>query len=200
MELQIELLEGPYGIRTAIDATRMSRRSNDLSDTRSLYHPGRRDMRLLQNLRTAGDEHAKALRGVVVYAEISGPRYWWTQFATYHIGVDILGSESTMYLVRKQPFEQIDFAEEIPPELLFRLNAMRELATVNLIKALLPESYIQNRIVMANYQALGRIYRQRKRHPLEEWRSMCDWIASLPYAKELIYGQGMETEREEDCG
>ena len=39
-----------------------------------------------------------------------------------------------------------------------------------------------------NYEQLATIYRQRKDHKLREWHIFCDWIASLPYAHELIIG------------
>ena len=38
-----------------------------------------------------------------------------------------------------------------------------------------------------NYEQLATIYRQRKNHKLkEDWGAFCDFIKSLPYAKELI--------------
>ena len=30
------------------------------------------------------------------------------------------------------------------------------------------------------------IYYARRNHKLDEWHTVCDWIASLPHAKELI--------------
>ena len=51
---------------------------------------------------------------------------------------------------------------------------------------LLPSSYNQKRTYMLNYAALKAIYHQRKDHKLDEWRALCDWIETLPYAKELI--------------
>ena len=32
------------------------------------------------------------------------------------------------------------------------------------------------------------MYHARKNHKLDEWHDFCDWIESLPYAKELIIG------------
>lgn len=40
--------------------------------------------------------------------------------------------------------------------------------------------------VSTNYEQLRTIYLQRKSHKLPEWRMFCEWIAALPYAKELI--------------
>ena len=39
-----------------------------------------------------------------------------------------------------------------------------------------------------NYLCLQNIYYQRKDHKLFEWRTFCDWIESLPYARTLILG------------
>lgn len=54
------------------------------------------------------------------------------------------------------------------------------------IKEILPASFMQKRIQMFSYQALRRIYFQRKDHRLPMWREFCDWIKSLPFAKQLI--------------
>lgn len=54
---------------------------------------------------------------------------------------------------------------------------------------LLPSSYNQMRTCSLNYETLRNIYHARKNHKLDEWHVFCDWIASLPYAKELIIGQ-----------
>lgn len=53
---------------------------------------------------------------------------------------------------------------------------------------LLPTSYNQKRTVMMNYEVLANIFKARLNHKLSEWRYMCEWIESLPYA-ELITGE-----------
>jgi hypothetical protein len=40
-----------------------------------------------------------------------------------------------------------------------------------------------------NYETLVNIYYARKNHKLAEWHEFCDWIAGLPYAKELIIAE-----------
>ena len=49
-----------------------------------------------------------------------------------------------------------------------------------------------------NYENLLNMYRARKNHKLAEWRIYCDWIATLPYAADLITfspeGQGVAGE------
>ena len=37
-----------------------------------------------------------------------------------------------------------------------------------------------------NYETLINIYFARKDHKLAEWHTFCDWILTLPYARELI--------------
>ena len=54
---------------------------------------------------------------------------------------------------------------------------------------LLPSSYNQTRTVQLNYEVLRNQYRARKNHKLDEWHTYCDWIETLPYAKELIIGE-----------
>lgn len=53
---------------------------------------------------------------------------------------------------------------------------------------LLPSSYNQRRTVMLNYEVLANIYKSRRNHKLNEWRTFCDWIEGLPYS-ELITGK-----------
>jgi hypothetical protein len=51
---------------------------------------------------------------------------------------------------------------------------------------LLPTSYNQLRTVTLNYEVLINIYRSRRYHKLDEWKTLCAEIEKLPYAKELI--------------
>jgi hypothetical protein len=48
------------------------------------------------------------------------------------------------------------------------------------------------RTVTMNYENLRNMYYARKTHKLDEWHVYCDWIKSLPYAKELIIGEENE--------
>ena len=43
-----------------------------------------------------------------------------------------------------------------------------------------------------NYETLINIYFSRKNHKLDEWHTFCDWIKTLPYAKELILAEEEE--------
>lgn len=53
---------------------------------------------------------------------------------------------------------------------------------------LLPTSYNQKRTIKLNYEVLANIYKSRKNHKLDEWRTFCNWIEELPYS-EIITGR-----------
>lgn len=53
---------------------------------------------------------------------------------------------------------------------------------------LLPSSYNQKRTIFLNYEVLGSIYHARKDHKLDEWKSLCSFIETLPYSY-LITGE-----------
>lgn len=50
----------------------------------------------------------------------------------------------------------------------------------------LPNGWLQTRTVTMNYENLRSMYHQRKNHKLTEWHSFCEWVESLPYAKDFI--------------
>ena len=49
-------------------------------------------------------------------------------------------------------------------------------------------SYNQRRTWDLNYAVLRNIYHALRNHKIDEWHTLCDWIETLPYAKELICG------------
>lgn len=136
-----------------------------------LFSFDEKDLNLMSTLIRRGDEHAKAIRGIIVYAQIKAPRYWWQEADTYRVGTERLSSESTMH---------ID-AKGLSGEQLMEYKDSIE------------EGKLQRRVQMFSYQTLRRIYIQRHNHRLPIWQEFCDWIKSLPYAKNLIL-TGLEDE------
>ena len=57
-------------------------------------------------------------------------------------------------------------------------------------KAEIPMGKQLTKIDFFSYQCLRNIYKQRRNHRLKEWHQFCNWIETLPYAKELIIGEG----------
>jgi len=115
--------------------------------------------------------HNKFLESIVLWLDITAPRFWWQQFDTYRVGVT-KQSESTMHTMTKRPLTQ----EEIPAETLAYLNQLIAEKDWKQVKWLLPESFLQRRIVCLNYMALQRMLRQRATHKLEEWRVFIDQV------------------------
>ena len=122
------------------------------------------DIKLISTLVKRGDEHAKVLRGAVVWCEINAPRYFWQEMDRYSVGACCMASNSTMH------------------------QQGRGLAEDELVemKENLPEGTMQRRVWMFSYQTLRRIYFQRKDHRLPQWRKFCEWIKTLPFADEFI--------------
>lgn len=163
------------------------------------YIVGNNDLDLMKRLVKAGTDHRKFMRMIVVYADVTAPRYWWTEYDTYKVGT-VANSCSTMHKIADKKFTPEDFSTEhlvgksfaALKNTLDVMNLERDhyLATKDKdcwwqMIQLLPQSYNQKRTIMLNYEVLATIYRQRKDHKLDEWRDFCKWIEQLPYS-ELI--------------
>lgn len=122
------------------------------------------DIDLMERLVRNGDEHAKVLRGIIVYAQVDAPVYWWCEEETYRAGHERLMSESTMHIDCKG----------LSGEELQRA------------KAEIPMGKVLRKVGFFSYQCLRNIYRQRRKHRLPEWREFCAWIEGLPLADRLI--------------
>ena len=180
-------------------------RWEDKSNDEVKWIIGENDMKLVMRLAKAGPEHAKYRRMIVVYADVTAPRYWWTEYDTYKVGT-VANSCSTMHKIADKKFTPEDFSTEhlvgksfaALKNTLDVMNLEREhyLATKDKdcwwqMIQLLPQSYNQKRTIMLNYEVLANIYKQRKNHKLDEWTKFCKWIEDLPYSV-LITGKRCE--------
>lgn len=164
----------------------------------SLASVGWKDHELSMNLIKGGNSHGKHLRLIDVWLEITAPRYFWSEFDTYKVGVDKI-SESTMHTILKDKVslecfelgctsvEDMTLRDSIS-ETLYTIEDIKEMGIpdvdkIRLIKKLLPESFLQTRIVKCSYEVLRKIYQERKNHRLEEWRKFCEVLESLPYSE-----------------
>lgn len=163
------------------------------------YVIGSNDLELMKKLASAGSDHSKFLRMIVVYLDINAPMYWWKEFDTYKVGT-VRNSCSTMHKIHSKEFTLDDFSvDNLEPysvttmkHVIRELNAYRESHNVTKTKSdwwqliqLLPSSYNQKSTVMLNYQVLKNMYHSRKCHKLDEWKEFCKWVETLPYS-ELI--------------
>ena len=204
--IQIEKARS-YGWESAIRGMRNPMNSWEKSD--SYYDPygnyvlGENDLTLMKKLVGSGTDHRKFMRMITVYADITAPLYWYKEFDTYKVGT-VANSCSTMHKIHDKEFTLDDFSHEhldldnigFLKALIVRLNFSRK--DYNDIKdknywwqmiQLLPSSYNQKRTVMLNYEVLYNMYHARKNHKLDEWRKLCAWVETLPYAKDLICGE-----------
>ena len=93
------------GFAPAIAGMRHPLKSYDKAD--SVYdeegnlHIGQNDYNLAKRLCQAGSsEHAKFLRQIEVWVNITAPRFWWTEFDTYKIGTTA-NSQSTLHALMR---------------------------------------------------------------------------------------------------
>lgn len=123
-----------------------------------------KDIELMSALVRRGDEHAKVVRGIVVWAKITAPVYFFVEQETYRAGHERLSSESTMH---------IDCKGLVDEEL-------------QKAKAAIPMGKELTKIDYFSYQCLRNIVKQRHNHRLPEWHQFVDWVKTLPFADELI--------------
>ena len=162
-DMDVEKAEDTYEV-TMTGHTRFT------SNTHIAIEP--KDLSLMTTLVKRGDEHAKVVRGINVWAKITAPVYWWAEEETYRAGHERLASESTMHIDCKG-------------------LSGKELQEA---KAAIPMGKELTKVDMFSYQTLRRIVAQRHNHRLPEWHTFIDWVRTLPFAEELIL-VGLETEK-----
>ena len=201
-----------YGFEAAIRGMRSPKNSWDKSDScwsspnengtdKPMYIIGENDLKLMHTLAAAGQDHGKFLRMIHVQLDVTAPLYWWKEADQYKVGT-VTDSCSTMHKIHAKEFTLDDFSHEhlysplhdLKPTVdLLNMYRERFLETKDkedwwqLIQ-LLPSSYNQRRTWDLNYAVLRNIYHARRNHKIDEWHTLCDWIETLPYAKELICG------------
>ena len=176
-------------------------RMDSAYDAHGNYVLGENDLDLAKRLARAGSDDRKYLRQIFVSVDITAPLYWWKEFDTYKVGT-VANSTSTMHKIHAKAFVREDFSHDRldagglaaldaliayleSERLKFVANKEDRQSWHNIIQ-MLPTSYNQMRTVTMNYENLINIYYARRTHKLAEWHTLCDWILSLPYAKDLI--------------
>lgn len=213
IKLEHAVLVSPEQMEFIIEGMRNPMNSWEKSDSYITYNInsdkihalGVDDANLMERLAKAGTDHRKYMRMMPVYVRITAPLYWWKEFDTYKVGT-VANSCSTMHKIQEKQFTFDDFSHEHLSEgsygnielfksIITCLNVARDWFIKTKDKEfwwqmiqLLPSSYNQTRNVMLNYEVLANIYHSRKNHKLDEWRELCKWIESLPFA-ELIIGE-----------
>ena len=201
-----------FGWEAAIRGMRNPKNSWSKSDSRwsspdengtnaPMFIVGENDLKLASALANSGADDGKFLRMIHVQLDVTAPLYWHKEADQYKVGT-VTDSCSTMHKIHSKEFTLDDFSHEHLYSPLHDLKPTVDLLNVyrerfldtkdkedwwQLIQ-LLPSSYNQRRTWDLNYAVLRNIYHARKGHRLDEWHTLCDWIETLPYAKELICG------------
>ena len=197
---RISVMNFENAIRGARNPLNSWDRMDSTYDAEGNFILGENDLSLATKLAKAGNDHRKFLRQIFVSMDITAPLYWWKEFDTYKIGT-VANSCSTMHKIQAKKFGREDFScDRLDEPALAMLDAVIDFieserckynetkdkqAWHNMIQ-LLPSSFNQMRTVTLNYEVLITIYYARHTHKLAEWHTLCDAIAALPYAKELI--------------
>lgn len=173
---------------------------------------GPADLKLATALANSGPDDGKFLRMIHVQLDVTAPLYWWKEADQYKVGT-VTDSCSTMHKIHARKFTIDDFSHEhlmddamadvfqvrSPWDVLYSTVDMLNLCRKKFLETgdkvywwqliqLLPSSFNQRRTWDLNYAVLRNIYHARRNHKLDEWHTLCNWIETLPYAKELICG------------
>jgi hypothetical protein len=166
---------------------------------------GPNDLKLMKSLCWGGSEHRKFLREIQIWATIYPSRSVWQELDTYKVST-VRNSCSTMHKLGYRDLTRDDFQDrDILPPVIDYLNELgaeyRETKDYNLVRKMkkhLPEGFIQRAGYHLNYETAFNMFLQRMNHRLADWKwlglgvdltgktSICDWIYTLPYMKELL--------------
>lgn len=198
-----------YGMRLPMNSRHKSdSKINDNGD----FIIGENDMKLAKMLIKGTQPHCKFRRMIHVQADLTAPRFFWSEYDTYKVGTTA-NSQSTMHKllntslpITKDMFIYDERDAEIIERTIEHLEDLRKTyrhfqakdeKNPNLLndllhraKTILPEGFLQTRTIDLNYETLAQMYKWRKNHRLPEWsEDFMAWIKTLPYAAELIMGE-----------
>lgn len=144
-----------------------------------------RAIRLAQN--PAGSGHNNFLSGILVSFNMTAPRYFWNEFQRYH-HMQVVSSSSQVHRLTKMNLSKTPkLTEEVwrNAESLIEEYNKGNLDWDSLVSNM-PQGIELTAMITTNYLQLKTMYAQRKNHKSKEWRDFCDWIKTLPMAKEFI--------------
>lgn len=149
--------------------------------------------------------HNKFLETITLALDITAPRYWWQEFDTYRAGVT-KQSESTIHTIMARDLTGDDFEGGMCEYVTDVLNDIRndylkadakddgekKKNCFMDMKSILPEGFLQRRIVTLNLKALQNMYIQRANHRLPEWQQFfrdiaADLAAVSPHAGNALW-------------
>lgn len=126
----------------------------------------------------------KFLESIIIWMDITAPRYWWQEFDTYRQLTK--QSQSTMKTILNNTLTNDDFENEIEQSVLEKINQLIKERDITRVKNNLPEGFLQRRIVCLSYKTLQNIYSQRHNHKLPQWQFFCHNVLTQVAYPEFI--------------
>ena len=141
--------------------------------------------------------HNKFLESIIVWLEVTAPRYVWQEMDTYRISTK--QSESTMHTLMKELTEAKASTENmnlfiannfepgsiVPEQTKVLLDAV-EREDLLAVKRLNPEGFIQKRMWCMSYKTLRNIIIQRRHHRLPHWKMFIQQVLEQLEHPELL--------------
>lgn len=165
----------------------------------------KRGINLSKATLTGNQAHDQFLTGIRVSFDLRFSNKAWVEAERYRF-LEFVSSQSTMHRItkfeiRNQYNKYVDpriidiMAEKVAGynDLLSRRpddvnQAYAEMLAEKYLEILYsnPAGFELAARMTTNYRCLKNIYKQRHDHRLPEWKELCEWIETLPYAHELI--------------
>ena len=143
----------------------------------------------------SGSGHQTFLSGIRVSFDLIYPNYISPELQRYH-WIDIVCSSSKMHRLAKMDMDNCfnkyvtQESREQMKELVELYNNAPTYENFMLLVSNCPQGIELFMRVSTNYLQLKTIVRQRANHKLkEDWGNFIDFARTLPYAKELIFGE-----------
>ena len=143
----------------------------------------------------SGSGHQTFLSGIRVSFDLIYPNYISPELQRYH-WIDIVCSASKMHRLAKMDMDNCfnkyvtQESREQMKELVELYNNAPTYENFMLLVSNCPQGIELFMRVSTNYLQLKTIVRQRANHKLkEDWGAFIDFVRTLPYAKELIFGE-----------
>ena len=200
-DLEESIIASGYPMRTDTDTKEMTEK--DLSRAIKLSEASIKD----------NGAHGQFLTGIRVSFDLTFTNKAWVEAERYRF-LEFVSSQSTMHRITKFDLDNAyneyvdDRIIKIMKEKVSEYNSLLLFApsenATNMEKINFeqkqkkkyleilysnPAGFELTARMTTNYRCLKNIYKQRKNHRLPEWREFCEWIETLPYAKELIIGE-----------
>ena len=143
----------------------------------------------------SGSGHQTFLSGIRVSFDLIYPNYISPELQRYH-WIDIVCSSSKMHRLAKMDMDNC-FNKYVTQEsraqmkeLISLYNTFPTYENFMLLVSNCPQGIELFMRISTNYLQLKTIVRQRANHKLrEDWGAFIDFARTLPYAKELIFGE-----------